>query len=211
VYRVSSRPDILGGVTGEPAIDEAVAPGNGRPRPGRPRKWASEAERKRAYRQRLALDLDNPLGLRHDLRAERRRTARLKQENDRLRARLAVAERRVAAAEAAADEAQGRLDGRREGVSRDRQNLSAAQARVVELEAELRADATSARPSSDRAVAGRAPASPDDRPVRRCSTPGCSFSATYRVQGPRGVERDACESHAQLGRRRRPWRVIRRY
>jgi hypothetical protein len=181
---------------------------------GRPRKWASEAERKRAYRERLAADREDPIGLRRDLRTERRRTAGLKQENDRLLARLAAADRRVEAAETAAREAQGRLTGLREGVSRDRQALFEAQARVVELNAkldELRADARPAAPSSDPAANGPAPGSAHHRPARFCSTSGCPFPATCRVQGPRGVERDACDAHARPDRRPRQWRVIRRY
>jgi hypothetical protein len=49
---VSSRPAIL------IHVPEQVK------RVGRPRQWANEAERKRAYRQRRATELANPLGLR---------------------------------------------------------------------------------------------------------------------------------------------------
>ena len=42
---------------GEPDGGAAHVPTGGRPRVGRPRKWASEAERKRAYRERLATDI----------------------------------------------------------------------------------------------------------------------------------------------------------
>ena len=44
-------------------------------RGGRPRKWATEAERKRAYRERLATDHAEPDRLRRELRAERKRVA----------------------------------------------------------------------------------------------------------------------------------------
>jgi hypothetical protein len=42
---------------------------------GRPRIWESEAERKRAYRERKAAELANPERLRAELRNERRRVA----------------------------------------------------------------------------------------------------------------------------------------
>lgn len=45
--------------------------------PGRPRKWASEAERKRAYRERLAADLAAPAQLRRDLRDAGKRIGEL--------------------------------------------------------------------------------------------------------------------------------------
>jgi predicted RNase H-like nuclease (RuvC/YqgF family) len=60
---------------------------------GRPRKWESEAERKRAYRERLAADLAEPERLRRELRNARRRVA----ERDR---RLAQVEGDLARAEA---------------------------------------------------------------------------------------------------------------
>jgi hypothetical protein len=48
-----------------------------RRRPGRPRKWTDEAERKRAYRARLAEDLAEPSRLRAELRRERSLARRL--------------------------------------------------------------------------------------------------------------------------------------
>ena len=45
--------------------------------PGRPRVWASEAERKRAYRARLAADLAEPARLRLELRAAHKRVGDL--------------------------------------------------------------------------------------------------------------------------------------
>lgn len=67
-------------------------------RPGRPRVWASEAERKRAYRERLASDFAEPDRLRRELRAERRTVAEKDSEIARLKRELA----RVEAAERAA-------------------------------------------------------------------------------------------------------------
>ena len=60
---------------------------------GRPRKWGSEAERKRAYRERLATDLAEPQRLRRELRNANRRIA----DRDR---RIAELERDLTRAEA---------------------------------------------------------------------------------------------------------------
>jgi chromosome segregation ATPase len=57
----------------EGTVSEASEPAP--PRRGRPRIWASEAERKRAYRERLATDHAEPERLRRELRAERKRVA----------------------------------------------------------------------------------------------------------------------------------------
>ncbi len=58
--------------TENPAVEQA---GIERPRRGRPRLWTSEAERKRAYRERLAADCAEPERLRRELRTERKRVA----------------------------------------------------------------------------------------------------------------------------------------
>jgi predicted nucleic acid-binding Zn-ribbon protein len=70
--------------------------------PGRPRKWASEAERKRAYRQRRAAELADPLALRDDARAARADAAQARaeaaaarQEVERWKTRAVVAQRRA--------------------------------------------------------------------------------------------------------------------
>ena len=75
-------------------------------RPGRPRKWSSEAERKRAYRQRRAAELADPLGLRDAARAARSEAAEnravaetAQRETERWRAKAAAAERRLGASE----------------------------------------------------------------------------------------------------------------
>ena len=65
-------------------------------RRGRPRKWDSDADRKRAYRQRLAADLEEPQRLREELRNERRRASALRNEAGRQRRRADAAERRLA-------------------------------------------------------------------------------------------------------------------
>ncbi len=71
-------------------------------RVGRPRKWDSEAERKRAYRLRRAAELADPLALRAAARAARAEAAEsaaaagtARREADRWRARAAAAEKRA--------------------------------------------------------------------------------------------------------------------
>ena len=65
-------------------------------RRGRPRKWASEAERKRAYRARKAEDLAAPARLRLELRDARSEIRRLEKQSARLERRIVQAERRAA-------------------------------------------------------------------------------------------------------------------
>jgi hypothetical protein len=196
-------------------------PGAGPRRVGRPRKWASEAERKQAYRQRLAADLEDPLTVRRELRTERRRAAGLKQENDRLRARLSVAERRAQEADEAIRAAQERLAWSKEMADRDRRQLFEARAALVELEAEidrLRRSESHPPPAPGVPPTRRSPIADRTMPVPvraeagpRCFVSGCGLPAICRVQGPRGVERDACDAHARRGRRPERWRVVRRY
>ncbi len=76
-----------------------------RPRRGRPRKWASEAERKRAYRERLAADLAEPDRLRRELRNANRRVASRDSEIKRLRRAIDDSARRIARLEREAEEA----------------------------------------------------------------------------------------------------------
>lgn len=80
---MSFEPDSVAADEAEPALRKM----------GRPRKWSSEAERKRAYRERLAADLAEPERLRRELRNAKLRVA----DRDR---RLAEAERDLARAEA---------------------------------------------------------------------------------------------------------------
>lgn len=173
---------------------------------GRPRKWASEAERKRAYRERLAADLDEPITLRRELRTERRRTAGLQQENRRLRAALAAAQARADEAEHATMDLRRRVEWLAANAERDGRQASEALVRMRELQAEL-----------DRLHATRSPLvhppSPHVPQVRaapvRCDSVGCVHPAVNCLQGPRGVERNACDAHQPNGRERRRWRVVR--
>lgn len=91
-------------VSSRPAIVDSVPEQVGKA--GRPRKWSSEAERKRAYRQRRAAELADPLEIREAARAARseagqsRSAAEVAQrEAERWRAKAAAAERRAGAAE----------------------------------------------------------------------------------------------------------------
>ena len=75
-------------------------------RPGRPRKWSSEADRKRAYRQRRAAELADPLELREAARAARSEAAESRsaaeaaqREAERWRGKASAADRRAGAAE----------------------------------------------------------------------------------------------------------------
>jgi hypothetical protein len=75
-------------------------------RPGRPRKWSNEAERKRAYRQRRAAELADPLQLREAVRTVRSEAAETRsvadtaqREAERWRAKAAAAERRAGVAD----------------------------------------------------------------------------------------------------------------
>ena len=159
-----------------------------------PAELGSEAERKQAYRQRLAADLEDPRALRRDLRTERRRTAGLHQENDRLRAQLGAVEQRAAAAEESARLAGDRLAGFREHADRDRGQLLKALATLARLEAELeqlrrRALRQASAPDGPPVRGTVIPAPPLPVPVRaedgpRCFAPGCTSPVTCRVQGP---------------------------
>lgn len=65
-------------------------PGKG---PGRPRKWADDAERARAYRLRRAAELADPEGLRAERRTLRRQVGHLARKLARLEDSLAGMER----------------------------------------------------------------------------------------------------------------------
>lgn len=85
----------------EAATPEAPGPATKAPsKRGRPRKWASEAERKRAYRERLATDFAEPDRLRKELRNERRRVASRDRRIAELRRDLEGSAARIAAVEA---------------------------------------------------------------------------------------------------------------
>jgi hypothetical protein len=65
-------------------------------RRGRPRKWGSEAERKRAYRARKAEDLAEPQRLRLELRSARGEIRRLEKQNVQFERLIVQAERSAA-------------------------------------------------------------------------------------------------------------------
>lgn len=92
--RLSSRPTM------SPTMSQQVR------RVGRPRQWASEAERKRAYRARRAAELVDPIGQRRAAQEARREAAsqrsaaeEARREADHWRSRAVAAEKRAEAAE----------------------------------------------------------------------------------------------------------------
>ena len=107
-------------------------PSDERRGPGRPRKWATEADRARAYRQRKALEHASI----DELRVERRTLRR--QLSDALRSR-----RR---AEAAVARAEDRADRLGEQLAHVRQALDQARAEVTRLSVTLEAERIAHRP-----------------------------------------------------------------
>ena len=85
---VPSRPIMFGAV-----------PDQARRRPGRPRKWASDAERKRAYRARRATELAEPHRLRDEAREARAAFANARTEFQTARRAVQRAEQRALTAE----------------------------------------------------------------------------------------------------------------
>jgi predicted nuclease with TOPRIM domain len=85
----SSRPLYCHGMSADGANGEPAL------RRGRPRKWASEAERKRAYRERKAEDLAAPERLRTELRDARSDIRRLEKDRSRLERKVAQLERQL--------------------------------------------------------------------------------------------------------------------
>jgi hypothetical protein len=87
---------------------------SGPARRGRPRKWASEAERKRAYRARKADELAEPERLRMELQEARSVIRRLEKQCVRLEAVVRQAERQAANEIVARDELETEIE-RRDG------------------------------------------------------------------------------------------------
>jgi len=77
-------------------------------RPGRPRKWANEAERKRAYRQRMAEELSDPLATRAAARAARQTAITARREATEARADARRWQRKAEASARRAEEASSR-------------------------------------------------------------------------------------------------------
>jgi chromosome segregation ATPase len=92
------RFDERGPNTEQAAAERSEDIADGRRRPGRARVWESDAERKRAYSERLAADFAEPDRLRKELRAERRLVAETEREVTRLKRELARAEDATGAA-----------------------------------------------------------------------------------------------------------------
>ena len=177
---------------------------------GRPRKWTSEAERKRAYRERLAGDLEAPLALRRELRAVRQQAAQLKRANSRMAKRVQTAERAASRAASEAAEVQKRFAWLNDRLAAEYEQTAKLRTECAELRREL----LEAR-STARASAHVPPLAPVFAPVRRvsptCQEPNCHEPATMRVSVGRGVERDVCDHHLPQTRRRGRAVVVRRY
>src|SRR4051812_42306369 len=77
--------------------------------PGRPRKWSSEAERKRAYRARRAVELAEPHRLRDDAQQARQAAAATQAEADVARRAQQRAEQRAINAERRSARLSGQL------------------------------------------------------------------------------------------------------
>jgi hypothetical protein len=81
-------------VSGSTDHDISGSGGTGRRR-GRPRKWASDAERQAAYRARRSLELADADGLRRQLHEARSALARVTRERDSLARQLAKHEKQT--------------------------------------------------------------------------------------------------------------------
>lgn len=88
--------------------------------PGRPRKWDSEAERKRVYRQRKAEELADPLAVRASAQAARDRAHDAEQDASRVRGQLDRYRMRLAAAEQRAKKARDRATAAEKAAQRAR-------------------------------------------------------------------------------------------
>src|SRR4051812_47779429 len=93
--------------------------------PGRPRKWASDAERKRAYRARKAAELADPYRIREQARSAIGEAAAARSELETARRAVQRAEQRGVAAQRRSDKLAERLRtaetaARRARIARDR-------------------------------------------------------------------------------------------
>lgn len=156
-------------VAGEGRAEPGSVTGSPTRKIGRPRKWESEAERKRAYRERLAADLAEPERLRRELRNAKRQSAekarRLAQaERDLARAEAEIGRRskRESELESTVKRLEARVDDWRSRANALARNLEAERVKVVRL--------TSSSPSGPRPTS-RTNAQPS-RPLKRRSRKG---------------------------------------
>lgn len=134
--------------------DPRSADANGGARgPGRPRIWASEAERKRAYRERLASDFAEPDRLRRELRAERKKGAEKDRETKQLKRELARTKAEIERRSTREEELEGTIR-RLEAKVDDWRSRATALAKNLEAERE--------RVSASRAM----PPTPVTKPTR---------------------------------------------
>jgi chromosome segregation ATPase len=129
--------------------------------PGRPRKWANDAERVRAYRARKAAEHADVDQLRRDRRALRRQVADLFAKLARAEGVAAEANRHAELLAAGLDEARTKLRGRELDVKWFREELTAARQQRDEALARVRqksidAAASLARPDETPSTLSRA-------------------------------------------------------
>jgi hypothetical protein len=112
---VSSRPDILRKMPDDP------------PARGRPRKWSSEAERKRAYRLRRAAELAGPEAVRCEAQAARAGAAKSRTAAEAARGKAEYWRQRAAVAEQRVERARQRAWAAEQAAQRARAERDEAQ------------------------------------------------------------------------------------
>lgn len=120
--------------------------------PGRPRKWATEAERKRAYRGRKAAELSEPLRVREELRGARLEAAAAQTDAEAARRAAERTGRRVAALERQVATLQDRLHREEVATRKARRQRDEAQ-RLLGRKIRLAHDAVYLRGDPDTLVA----------------------------------------------------------
>lgn len=152
---------------------------------GRPRKWASDAERERAYRQRLTAEVE-------EVRAARQLAVQCARENARLRLRLDTAKAMALSVAAAVDDLKARLAWLTDGLAEERMTNATLRDQCAALQRDP------ARISWSTAPQVRSPPVADVpraatvvtayAAVPRCAVEVCGNSATMRVRVGRGVD-----------------------
>jgi hypothetical protein len=97
------------------------------PARGRPRKWSSEAERKRAYRLRRAAELAGPEAIRAEAQAARAEAIRARTATERARRKTEYWRQRAAVAEQRVDGARQRVRAAEQSAQRARAERDDAQ------------------------------------------------------------------------------------
>jgi predicted RNase H-like nuclease (RuvC/YqgF family) len=129
---------------------------------GRPRKWESEAERKRAYRERLAADLAEPERLRRELRNAKRQGAEKAR-------RLSEMERDLARAEAEIERRRTRESELQSTIERLERRVDDWRSRANALARSLEAERAMAPVASSSPVSSVTPPTLPKPPPKRVS------------------------------------------